>query len=162
MWPVWAFAVLAIHAGAEPTPPAVNQLAISPNISIGTCADGQPLNVGGGSQQVQGRLEGRVSGEAVFGNYCTGFYEERAHYCFVVPPGGAQVSLELLSADVDTTLAVYNDDLEWPLCDDDGGSGLLSRIDQHFDAGTYRVHVGSFSPNQTSDFVMEVGRGTER
>ncbi len=60
-----------------------------------------------------------------------------------------RVDVEVLQADYDTALFVRGSCIEGDViaCDDDGGDGLLSRIDQVFEAGIWYIFVDGFAQN---------------
>ncbi len=162
MWPLvtaLANAALAFSSVADAEPPG---LAINPNISIGSCNGGRPIDVRSGmsAQTYTGTLRGEIPGEEAFGVYCTGYYVVEPHFCFVVPSSGAYLSFEITEGGgIDTTLAIANEDLEWPICDDDGGQGLLSRVNQWFEGGEYTVHLGSYGQHNSASFTLTVQAG---
>lgn len=151
-------AVTAAGASAEPPP---DLLALNPNLSIGTCAGGQPIAVsaGMGMRTLAGRAVGAVTGQEVFGEYCVGHYTNAPHFCFAVPAPGGYYTFEIVDANgTDTTLAITTNE-SWPYCDDDGGNSLLSRITNWYEPGTYHVYVGTFSRGVETEFTMTVQAG---
>ncbi len=61
-------------------------------------------------------------------------------------------------ADGDTTLAVNLPNGDW-ICDDDGGEGLLSRLDLSGEPGVYDIWVGSFFSDGPEDAVLIIEDG---
>lgn len=67
------------------------------------------------------------------------------------------VQIDLTSASFDTWLELYDAAGALIETDDDGGSGLNSRIDRTLSAGSYRVIASSYAPNQTGSYQLYVG-----
>ncbi|MFT6395791.1 MAG: hypothetical protein ACJAYU_000533 [Bradymonadia bacterium] len=151
----------AAPSGHDSTPTEL-LLAINPNISIGTCTGATQIAVSNSMSErtVSGRFVGEMDGLTAFGNSCVGYYAEEAHFCMSVPEPGGYFMLEVMDAGgYDSTLAVVSDTLEWPACDDDGGTrghSLLSRVNQWFPAGVYLIHVGAFSQGATAPFTLSL------
>lgn len=151
-------------SGAGPAPPDSTpvdaRLAIESRLLLAGCDAELSLSLppSGSVLRQTGRVVGTIEGMQAFGDYCTGYFVEEAFACFRVPAGGARVELEIIDGGgADTTLAIW-DRSDWLRCDDDGGSGLLSRLDVSLDAGVYYVYVGTFSRQVTSAFEVELRR----
>lgn len=141
-------------------PPTDDRLAIETRLSLAGCDQGLSLALPavGGTTSARGTVTGVSEGQQLFGSYCTGYFVDAAFACFRVPDGGARVDLEIVDGGgTDTTLAIWDAD-ELLRCDDDGGTGLLSRLDVTLDGGVYYVYVGTFSRQATSDFEIELRR----
>ena len=145
--------------------PAAPAGAIDPSLTLSVCQSGAPLRLPsrGGSVRVTGEMHGQVEGGELFSGYCAGHYADEAHFCVEVRHDGTALALELTDGGGhDTTLALVpgspgaeGDDA---MCDDDGGQGLLSRLEVTLDAGVYAIYVGTFGPDVSSTFALEVTR----
>lgn len=145
--------------------PAAPAGAIDPSLTLSVCQSGAPLRLPGrgGSVRVTGEMRGQIEGGELFSSYCAGHYLEEAHFCVEVRHDGTALTLELIDGGGhDTTLALVpgspgadGDDV---LCDDDGGQGLLSRLEVTLDVGVYAIYVGTFGPDVSSTFALEVTR----
>lgn len=156
----------SVALGVTVLPPAPPAEAIDPTLTLTACDSGDPIPMplAGAVVRRNGTMHGRIDGFASFGSYCTGFYPEEAHYCLRVGQPGTAVDLELVDGGgVDTTLALVpadaaDDPNVHPFCDDDGGNGLLSRLQVTLDAGVYAIYVGTFGSDVSSTFALEVRR----
>ena len=150
-------------AGAGELRAADVRLAINPNISIGRCSGGEPIELSHGmpTRTYRGTLSGDIDGERAFGQYCTGYYRHDAQFCISVPSPGGYFTFEITDAEgADTTLAVVGDNVDWPYCDDDGaGRDLLSKLVQWYEPGEYLVYVGSFSQGVQAQFTLTASAG---
>ncbi|MFT4704996.1 MAG: hypothetical protein ACI81R_002704 [Bradymonadia bacterium] len=138
-------------------------LAIDPNLPLRACesTESEVINFGqsaAGAMQYSGAISpGDVEGTQRFGSYCVGYYADGAsHFCFEVASETTLV-LELTESDTDTTLAIRGAE-DFVQCDDDGGNGLLSRIETTLSPGQYLVHVGTFSRQVTGRFTLQAAR----
>ena len=154
----WILALILPAGGAQDA--SDERLAIDPNLPLRACDDsgGQPLlfgSLGGTAAESSGTIvPGSAEGTQLFGNYCVGYYDEaQAHFCFDITEPRTVV-LEVSQANADTTLAlVGGEGALW--CDDDGGDGLLSRLEVPLSPGQYVVHVGTFGREIASDFTLQ-------
>lgn len=157
-------ALLSISAAPSGPDSATDEelLAINPNLSVGTCTGASPIAVSNSMSErtVSGRFVAETDGYTAFENHCVGYYSQEPHFCMSVPEPGGYYMVEVMdAAGADTTLAVVGDTLDWPACDDDGGTrghSLLSRVNQWLPAGQYFIHVGGFSQGDSAAFTLSV------
>ncbi len=153
---------LAATFGAEaPTfepVPDDGRVAINPNLAIGDCVGGaDQLSLSSGvTVERSGTMVGSHEVQAVTGSpECYGYVPELAHYCISVPPGGGTYTIEITAAEsTDTILALVSADRTFSACDDDGGNGLLSRIEARLEAGTYLLWVGTYSAQVSGSYRL--------
>ncbi len=163
MWGLFA-AVIALTVSFGALPDATtgdSRVAFDPNLSVDHCQGGHPIAVTSGAfREFGGSFIGAREAFEAFGYDCTGYYEQ-AQFCFSVTSTGELYTFEIVDAGgADTTLALVRDGADWPICDDDGGSNLLSRISQYLEPGEYLVYVGAFSQGVAGSFTLQVSRGS--
>ena len=140
-------------------PPLAEELAFNPNIGFESCTGGLQslsLNPTMGQRTYTGTFYGATYGYDMFGDYCTGYFQQEAQFCVTVRTAGTY-DLHVTDGDnIDTTLALIGTDDGSMVCDDDGGYGLLSRLNRYIEAGTYLLYVGSYSQGNGGSFQIDV------
>ncbi|MEQ8435778.1 MAG: hypothetical protein RIA71_16225 [Oceanicaulis sp.] len=131
--------VSEIAGGADPSTRMMDvtlpALAATLSLEPGFAPDMGRITVTAG-----GPAEPVNTGEA----WCPGSYTNAPSVELSWAGGPLSVSTE---GDGDTTLAVNLPNGDW-ICDDDGGEGLLSRLDLSGDAGVYDIWVGTFGGDE--------------
>jgi hypothetical protein len=137
--------VSEVAPGADPSTRLMDfslpALAATLSLEPGFAPDAGRINVTAG-----GPAEPVNTGEA----FCLGNYTNAPSVELTWAGGPFSVSTQ---ADGDTTLAVNLPNGDW-VCDDDGGEGLLSRLDLSGDAGVYDIWAGSFFSDEPEDAVL--------
>lgn len=142
--------VSEVAGGADPSTRmmdfALPALAATLSLEPGFAPDTGRIDVTAG-----GPAEPMNTGEA----WCTGNYTNAPSVELSWAGGPFSLSTE---GEGDTTLAVNLPSGDW-ICDDDGGEGLLSRLDLSGDAGVYDIWVGSFFSDGSEDAVLIIEDG---
>ncbi|MEM1413245.1 MAG: hypothetical protein AAGH15_00005 [Myxococcota bacterium] len=128
-----------------------------PIIAGDTCADAIGLLGTDGLQSLDGSTE---CASATTRGTCGGGGPELFYELELTAPRRVRFeTLPPMSARFDTTLYVREECAAPPtqlFCDDDGGAGTLSRIDEVFQAGTYSLTVDGWAAAFRGDFELEV------
>lgn len=140
------------------------ELALNPNFHSIACGGGglTALSLAPGSERtVTGTLEGRDEAQRLVPShtqYCAG-YVGAPQFCLPVQRSGEIWELEVVDAGgVDSVLVLEHENPLHTICDDDGGSGLLSFISGELPAGSWQVRVGSYSHGARGTFRLRVRR----
>lgn len=88
-------------------------------------------------------------------NPCIGHGTETPDHILVLEQDFEQLSLQVDSGGNDTTLVVQGPDPNTLHCGDDTGSNQDASVsDRNWKAGTYRIWIGSFEPNQRWNYRL--------
>jgi hypothetical protein len=111
------------------------------------------------SQQVSTSAWGEVDSGARMGQYQPGWVPSTAQLCLVVDEPG-YYDVEVLSANyVDTVLGVVPAGGRGPsYFDDDGGSGVYSRVSAYLDRGAHLVYVGTYAYGNRAPATLAISR----
>ena len=97
--------------------------------------------------------------ESTFTGSCNGYMQSQPDYEIILNESFEQLSMEVIS-EVDTTLIVQGvDGGVW--CNDDYGESTQPqnpRLDGSWNAGNYRVWVGSYSQNSYHPYQLRISR----
>ncbi len=158
---VGAAASAAVDVG---TGPAVidERVAVNPNLGTGACTlGGETIRVSFGmlESQVTGAMTGSLSAnqdQPPSSLYCSGYVPPEPQYCVSVQRAGYYVFHVVAGGGVDTVLVMRDAEGTNNACDDDGGTGLLSRLEVWLEPGSYSLYVGTFSQGVSATYQMNV------
>ena len=88
-------------------------------------------------------------------NPCIGYGAPSPDHVMVLEKDFPRLKLRVNSRGEDTTLVIQGPDNDTIRCSDDTGNNKDASIsDTNWEAGTYKIWVGSFDPNQRWDYTL--------
>ena len=131
------------------------QCATYPDCVSGPCIPGVCLCLAGGSVTLPSDVQSGVLESTDPQGGPRGYHYDAYEFAGT---SGQSVTFELTQGDFDTYLYLIAPDCSTVTYDDDGGSGLLSRISTTLSTtGTYTIVVTSFSSSGSGSYTLTVG-----
>lgn len=152
---IWKSLTWAGLVSAALTTPVLSQSAA--NFDSLTLAPGFPAGAGA----VQGYTRGSFSLSSIAnrdraGNMCLGFADSTPDHILVLQRNFSRLDIQVNSGGGDTTLLIQGPDRTVRCGDDTGRSKDASIGDSNWQAGQYRVWVGSFDSGVRYDYTLTV------
>lgn len=156
--------VASLGAAAAAVAPEADdaRIAVNPNLSAGHCTLGGELvrtRPGMVAVTVAGSMTGSLAANDASPNpdfWCSGYVEPEPHYCIDVDRAGWFIFHITQAGGVDTVLVLRDEYGVNVGCDDDGGSGLMSRMEVWLEPGNYSLFVGTYSQGYSGTYTMTI------